>query len=263
MATLYDRIGLHYGDLRRPDPRVLECLLQGLGGAKSILNVGAGAGSYEPRDRAVVALEPSSLMISQRRATCRGVVRGVAEALPFASAGFDACLAVLTLHHWSDPWTGVAEMRRVARERVVIVTWDPAAPGFWLTDYFPRILDIDRAIFLSLTDLRARFGAQLEVRPVPVPADCTDGFLGAYWCRPRAYLDQRVRSAISSFSKLPDSEVRQGLAQLQRDLASGRWQSLYGAALGLTDPESPRSGSTLDLGYRLVVLDVRRGGGSG
>jgi SAM-dependent methyltransferase len=171
------------------------------------------------------------------------VVRGSGSALPFRDESFDASLAILTIHHWPDKAKGLQELRRSARRRVVILTWDPAAPGFWLTDYFPEILDIDRLIFPSLETLSRELG-RTAVFDVPIPHDCSDGFLGAYWRRPASYLDASVRSAISTFAKLRD--LTEGLSRLARDLRSGDWERRYGSIL---------RASTLDLGYRLVVTE--------
>lgn len=208
------------------------------------MNVGAGAGSYEPADRAVAAVEPSAEMVRQRAPDAAPVVRASAERLPFADGTFDAALAVLTIHHWPDWRAGLAEMRRVARGRVVILTWDPEHPGFWLVqDYFPEIMEVDQTIFPRLTQIEEVLGA-LEVRPVPVPADCADGFLGAYWRRPEAYLDAGPRGAISAFAKLQDP--RAGLDRLRADLADGTWARRNEGLLGLAE---------LDIGYQLVVAD--------
>jgi SAM-dependent methyltransferase len=215
-----------------------------LGEARSVLNVGAGAGSYEPADRAVVAVEPSAVMLGQRRAGAAPAVRARAEALPFVGRAFDAVLAVLTLHHWTDRAGGLAECARVARDRVVLLTWDAMAAEFWLVqEYFPEFSEVDRPRFPTMEDYGPMFGgrARVEVTTVPVPRDCIDGFLGAYWARPAAYLDPHVRAGISSFSR-PGSE--RGLQRLAADLASGRWEERYG---DLLDKEA------LDLGYRLVV----------
>ncbi|MGH7820562.1 MAG: class I SAM-dependent methyltransferase [Candidatus Binatia bacterium] len=238
---LYDRIGHGYRRRRRPDPRIGARILRALGSSSSVVNVGAGAGSYEPRDRRVVAVEPSMTMIRQRSPTSPPVVRGSAGSLPFRDETFAASLAILTIHHWPDHVRGLLELRRAAQRRVVILTWDPAAPGFWLTDYFPDILEVDRRIFPSLAELRHHLG-RATVSDVPIPHDCTDGFLGAYWRRPRAYLNADVRAAISTYSKLRD--VEGGLARLREDLVSGEWRRRYGGIL---------AHSTLDLGYRLVV----------
>lgn len=238
----YDIIGRAYARHRRPDPRIARAVAAALGGAESVVNVGAGAGSYEPADRVVVAVEPSSVMIAQRAAGAAPVVRGSAESLPFSDGAFDAALAILTVHHWADWRAGLAEMRRVARERVVILTWDPAHAGFWLVrDYFPEILEIDGRMFPPLAELEAALG-RVEVSAVPVPHDCADGFLGAYWRRPAAYLDEGVRAAISTFARVGDVSAR--VERLRADLESGRWAARNAELLGLEE---------LDLGYRLVV----------
>ena len=217
-----------------------------MGDAASVVNVGAGTGSYEPTDRRVVAVEPSLAMIRQRPAGSAPVVQASATHLPFRDAAFAAALAVLTVHHWPDRARGLAELARVAHDRLVIVTWDPASAGFWLVeDYFPALLEIDRRIFPSLEEFRRVLGP-LDVHPLPVPHDCTDGFLGAYWRRPHAYLDPGVRGAISTFSKIRDVDA--GLARLRRDLEDGTWERRHGH-LALR--------SELDLGYRLVI--ARRG----
>jgi len=241
LPELYDRIGVGYGAHRRPDPRIGAAILHALGRAASVVNVGAGAGSYEPADRAVVAVEPSAAMIRQRPRGSAPVVQASATALPFRDDAFDAALAVLTVHHWPDRARGLAELRRVARHRVVILTWDPESTGFWLVeDYFPA-LAMDREIFPPLEELRRLLGA-IDAHPLPIPHDCVDGFLGAYWRRPHAYLDPAVRGAISTFSKLGDVEA--GLARLRHDLEDGTWARRHGHL-------STRS--ALDLGYRLVV----------
>lgn len=241
-AQLYDAIGLGYRAYRRPDPRVAAAITEALGHAGPIVNVGAGAGSYEPTDRRVVALEPSAAMIAQRPPGSAPVVQASATHLPFPDAAFSAALAVLTVHHWPDRPRGLAELARVARDRVVLLTWDPATPGFWLVDeYFPEIWVTDRPIFPTLEDLRGALGP-IEARPLPIPHDCTDGFLGAYWRRPEAYLDPGVRGAISTFSKIRDVET--GVARLRRDLADGTWLRRHADLLDRTE---------LDLGYRLVI----------
>lgn len=247
----YDTIGRSYAHHRRPDPRIAARIAAALGDARSVLNVGAGAGSYEPADRDVVALEPSSVMIAQRPAGAAPAVRASAEAQPFARGAFDATLAVLTLHHWSDRARGLAECARVARRRVVLLTFDPAADSFWLVrDYFPEFAVADAGAFPSMSAYAAAFGgsARVEIAPVPVPRDCVDGFLGAYWARPEAYLDESVRAGISSFAR---SDTGPGLAKLREDLASGAWRARNAHLLTLDE---------LDLGYRLVVARLRPAG---
>ena len=238
---LYDTIGRGYRWRRRQDLRIAAHIFRALGPAASVVNVGAGAGSYEPRDRELVAVEPSLVMIRQRAPGAAPAVRASATDLPFRDETFDASLAVLTIHHWPDLGRGLGELRRAARRNVVILTCDPSVTGFWLTDYFPEILEIDRRILPSVSELRRHLG-RIEVFDVPIPHDCTDGFLGAYWRRPAAYLSADVRSAISTFSRLTNPE--RGLAALRRDLASGDWHRRYGHLL-----DRP----ALDLGYRLVV----------
>lgn len=242
MPQLYDRIGPGYGSYRRADPRIAASILHALGDADSVVNVGAGAGSYEPADRAVVAVEPSAAMIRQRRPGSAPVVQSSATHLPFRDGAFAASLAILTAHHWPDRARGLAELARVARGRVVVVTWDPAATGFWLVDdYFPEIGETDRRILPPMEELRDALG-EVEVRPLLVPHDCTDGFLGAYWRRPHAYLDPGVRGAISAFAMLRGLES--GLARLRSDLDDGTWERRHGHLLERTE---------LDPGYRLVV----------
>ncbi len=246
MRELYDEIGVGYRHARRPDPRIVAAILGALGPAETVVNVGAGAGSYEPCDRSVVAVDPSLTMLRQRRAGSAPAVQASATELPFRDDAFAAALAVLTVHHWPDRARGLDELARVARRRVVIVTWDPATSGFWLVeDYLPEIVEIDRRIFPSIEEFTRAFG-RVEVHTLPIPHDCVDGFLGAYWRRPHAYLDATVRSAISTFSKLHALEP--GLGRLRRDLADGTWERRYG---GLQDR------SEIDLGYRLVVCPHR------
>jgi len=240
-GALYDRIGAGYSEYRRPDERIAKRIDGALGQCRSVLNVGAGAGSYEPNMRFVVAVEPSAEMIGQRTRNAAPSIQATADRLPFPDRSFDAVLAILTIHHWKNRDRGLAEMRRVARDRVVIVTWDPEHPGFWLIqDYLPEILKIDRLSFPSLRDIAATIGPA-EVETLCVPPDCSDGFLGAYWRRPEAYLDARVRAAISIFAKVDSAGE---LARLRRDLQDGTWRRRYSALLPL--PE-------LDVGYRLVV----------
>ena len=244
-SPIYDRIGRGYATTRRPDPRIARRILDALGGARSVLNVGAGAGSYEPESASVVAVEPSGEMIAQRESAVP-VVRATADALPFAAHSFDAAMAVLTIHHWGDWRAGVAEMQRVTRSRIVILTWDPeAGSGFWLLDYFPGILELDRRRFPPLDELVSATGGRSY--ELPVPHDCSDGFLGAWWREPAAYLDARLRAAMSGFVMLPDDEEERGLARLEADVGSGAWERRHGAL---------REREAMDLGYRVVVADV-------
>ncbi len=245
MAQLYDRIGVGYRALRVPDPRIAAAIDAALGDAASVANVGAGAGSYEPRDRRVIAIEPALTMIRQRAPDAAPVVCASATALPLRAGCVDAALAVLTVHHWPDRARGLAELRRVARRRVVILTHEHL-DAFWLGDYFPGIRRIDREIFPTRADHERALGP-VRVSAVPIPHDCSDGFLGAYWRRPHAYLDPAVRRAISSFAKLDEAEVRDGLARLRADLDSGAWRLRNADLL---------ERETLDFGYRLVVAEL-------
>jgi SAM-dependent methyltransferase len=241
MTSRYDRIGVNYAELRKPDPRIAARIEAALGKARGVLNVGAGAGSYEPAGRDVTALEPSIEMIRQRRSPAAAVVQGRAEELPFEDDAFEASMAILTVHHWTDQAKGLGEMRRVTRGPVVILTYDPAFRGFWLADYLPELVTLDEAQMPDMAEY-GRWLGPVEIEPVPIPHDCTDGFLSAYWRRPAAYLDPKVRAAMSSFWALGD--VSQALARLEADLESGAWAERYGHLLAL---------DALDCGYRLVV----------
>ena len=241
MNTLYDSIGLNYANLRQPDPRIARRIEAALGDAQTVLNVGAGAGSYEPAGRKITAIEPSAEMIGQRVVSNATVVQGSAENLPFDDSSFDASMAVLTIHHWSDQERGVREMRRVTRGKIVFLTYDPSFRGFWLADYFPALVTLDEGQMPQMADYEKWLGS-VEVSAVPIPHNCKDGFLAGYWRRPAAYLDKRVRAAMSSFWKL--GGVAEGLEKLEADLKSGAWEQRYSSLLKLEE---------LDCGYRLVV----------
>jgi SAM-dependent methyltransferase len=244
-AMRYDSIGTTYTRTRRPDPRVAARINAALGDARSVVNVGAGTGNYEPTDRRVVAVEPSPTMIAQRAASAATVVRAVAESLPFADATFDTSLAVFTVHHWPDPERGLRELQRVAR-RQVFLSFDAALDHeFWLvTDYFPEILALDTAGDAHASTGIARVLDVRRVEPVPVPHDCIDGFAACYWNRPEAYVEPEVQAGISCLAMLdPDVRAR-GTEHLRRDLASGEWDARHGHLRALAE---------LDVGYRLIV----------
>ena len=241
MGRSYDEIGVNYSDLRKPDLRIAAMIDTALGPARSVLNVGAGAGSYEPADRQVTALEPSLEMIRQRPASAATVVQGHAEKLPFDNGSFDASMAILTVHHWSDKAKGLKEMRRVTRGQVVILTYDPAFRDYWLADYIPELVALDEGQMPPMGKYAEWLGPA-RIAPVPIPYDCTDGFLSAYWRRPAAYLDPRIRAAMSSFWAVGD--ISAALERLERDLDSGAWTQRYGKILDL---------DAGDYGYRLVV----------
>lgn len=245
-AQLYDTIGATYTVTRRTEPRIAERVWAALGDARTVLNVGAGPGSYEPSDRDVIAVEPSAVMRAQRPASAAPCVAATAESLPFQDQSFDAAMAFSTVHHWQDPIAGLREMRRVAR-RVVVFTFDASDAGwrrrFWLTrDYLPEAADllVGRP---SLTDLAGAIGARTE--PVLIPWDCADGFFEAHWRRPEAYLDDDVRRGVSVWARVgPDAECR-AVRELRADLASGRWAARNHDLENLTAAE---------LGLRLLVV---------
>jgi len=240
LSASYDTIGLNYAELRKPDPRIARFINEALGSARTVLNVGAGTGSYEPTDREVTAVEPSREMIRQRKPGAARAIEASAESLPFPDKSFDASMAILTIHHWREKEAGLREMRRVTRGPIVLFTFDPACRP-WLTDYLPELAVLDDQRIPTLQDLEQWLGP-ISVTPVPIPHDCTDGFLYAYWKRPAAYLDPRLRAGSSSFWLL--NGVEEGLEKLKRDLQSGAWERRYANLLQQDEYEA---------GYRLVV----------
>lgn len=244
----YDAIGRGYGDHRRPDPRLAAAIWSALEDARSVINVGAGTGSYEPPDRAVLAVEPSAVMIAQRPRGSARAVQAKAERLPVADDSFDAAMAVLTIQHWSDLERGLAELRRVARRRIVVVTMDvDVFAELWLVrDYVPELRATHAAAFPSPAWLADALPAA-SVSALPVPRDCTDRFLAALWASPEAYLDPSIRGATSAWDRLPNDIVDRALARLGDDLASGRWHARHG---GLHDL------SELDVGLRIVRAEL-------
>ena len=243
-ASVYDRIGRGYAVGRRTDARWMDALEDALGDARTVVNVGAGTGSYESPHRQVVAVEPSTSMIAQRPLDAAPVVRGVAESLPFAHAAFDAATAVLTVHHWRDLEAGLAEMRRGAG-RQGLLTFDPSAlDRFWLLrDYLPEIAAVEATRHPSTDRVAAALG-DVEVRPLPVPRDMTDGVLAAFWARPAAYLHPQVRARMSIFALTDPTLVEAAMARLRADLDDGTWARRNA---NLFDHD------TLDAGYQLIV----------
>ena len=246
MDALYDSIGRSYADTRRPDPRIAAVIERALDGSSAVVNVGAGAGAYEP-SQTRWAIEPSQTMIDQRLPGAAPAIRSTAEHIPLADGEADAALAVLTVHHWDDLAAGIAEMCRVAGGRVVILTWDPVAgASHWLTrDYVPELAAWDATRFIPVEDAAELMGGGAEITAVPVPHDCTDGFMGAYWRRPEAYLDPAVRAGISLFSHPDAPPYLDGLARLGADLGSGEWRRRNAELLDLDE---------LDIGYRLLSV---------
>ena len=242
----YDSIGRTYTATRATDPRIAATIERALGSARSVLNVGAGTGSYEPSTRQVVAVEPSEVMIGQRPRAAAPAVRARAEALPFADDEFDATMAVLSDHHWRDQRGGLAELRRVARERVVVFTWDrTTVEDLWLVDYLPGFRRLATG-GMDVGEVAERLGGA-SVEPVPIPHDCEDGFLHAFWRRPEAYLDPRVRDGISVFARLDPGAVDEAMERLRADLESGAWARRNAAILELEE---------LDVGYRLIRAEL-------
>ena len=241
---LYQDIGMSYSAARRADPRIQRLIDTALGDAQSVVNVGAGTGNYEPADRSGVAVEPSLAMISQRKPGAFPAIRAVAEALPFGNHAFDVGMAILTLHHWSDLANGLAELRRVASRQVILVFEPWISWQFWLVEYFPECMSLPSEIKApNIEGLRMHLEVQ-SVVTVPIPADCIDGFAGAYWCSPESYLDPQVRAAISSLAQLPSEVSERCVQRLRRDLESGEWDARYGYLRELKE---------LDLGYRLLI----------
>jgi len=246
LGVAYDVIGSGYSTHRRPDRRIAAGIREALGPSRTVLNIGAGAGSYEPADLEVIAVEPSREMIAQRSPAMGPCVQAPAEALPFPNDSFDAAMAIFTVHHWDRLALGLSEMNRVGVQRRLVLTWDQRVfeHEFWLVrDYLPVLSRRQRGSAVPVEHVAELIGAEVVV-PVPVPHDCTDGFFGAYWRRPSLYLDRRVRSAISAFALAEVEHYREGLARLDSDLRSGAWHRRYGDVL---DADSA------DLGYRLVV----------
>jgi SAM-dependent methyltransferase len=244
----YDAIGLGYAAHRRADPRIVAVVLAALDGARTVVNVGAGAGSYEPEDRLVVPVDPSAVMLAQRPPHRPAGVLGRAERLPLRDGSVDAAMTVLSLHHWDDQPAGLAEMVRVARRRVVVLTLDPLVSGrtWLLAEHLPEVAALDRRIMPAPARLAARPGGRVQV--VPVPADCTDLFLVAAWARPERLLDPAVRAATSGFARMPAEVAARAVRTLRADLASGEWDRRHGHLRALAQ---------LDVGLRLVSADLR------
>lgn len=225
----YGEIGGTYSRFRQPDPTIAAQIHRALGNAKTVLNVGAGAGSYEPTHCEVTAVEPSASMRAQRPPHLSEAIDAVAEALPFADDSFDASMASVTIHQWSDLERGLAEMRRVTRGPVVLLVCDPdLMMDYWLNDYIPEVRAIEAKRFPSMHRIRAALGGSVTVDPVPVPLGCRDGFNEAYYGRPEAFLDEEARLACSSWSLVPKAAIERFEAALSADLASGRWDEKYG-----------------------------------
>ncbi|MET7485943.1 methyltransferase domain-containing protein [Streptomyces sp. NPDC005538] len=246
--TAYNSIGATYSYVRRPDPRIAGAIRKALGDAGTVINVGAGAGSYEP-PQTVLAVEPSSVMIAQRPTGSAPAVEASAESIPLANDSADAVMALLTVHHWDDLEAGIGELLRIARQRVVIFTWDQTVfRRFWLLDeYLPQAAAFAENRAVAVERLTALLGGA-RVETVPIPHDCSDGFAAAYWRRPEAYLDPQVRAGISMLALTDEKLLRPGVARLSDDLSSGLWYERHADLLNC---------EALDVGYRLLVAELR------
>ena len=246
MNAIYDKIGINYSVSRCTDPQIAKQLYSELQGATRIINIGAGTGSYEPANVDLVAVEPSSKMISQRELGSHRVVKAFAEKLPFENNSFSHAMTILSMHHWESKELAFGEINRVTTEKFIAITWDPKSHPFWLTrDYFPEIHAMDVRIFPELEELADNFD-DVKISPVQIPSDCKDGFLAAFWKRPEAYLSNTVRQSISTFSKL--EHLSEGLEKLEEDLASGAW---------LTNNHATLDSPSLDVGYRIISAKVK------
>jgi SAM-dependent methyltransferase len=241
----YEAHGAGYATQRRTDQRIAALVHAALGPARTVLNVGAGAGSYEPEDRHVVAVEPSAAMRAQRPPGRAPAIVGVAEALPFDDGAFDAAMATVTVHQWSDPLRGVSELRRVSRGPVVILTFDgEALDRFWLAEYAPELIAAERGRYPPIASLLAALGEGAYVRSVPVPHDCVDGFTEAYFARPERLLEESVRRSQSAWGFVEPAAQARAVARLREDLESGAWDARHGAL---------RTQAEFDGSLRLVV----------
>ena len=243
----YDSIGHGYARFRREDPRIRARIVAGLGSARTVVNVGAGAGSYEPADRYVVAIEPSEVMAAQRPPALAPTIRACAAELPLRDRAVDAAMAVLSLHHWDEARErGVRELRRVARGPVVILTYDAQVSGaMWLmAEYLPEVAALDREIFPAPRLIAEWLGGAVTIESVPIPRDTPDWMLGSFWAHPERVLDDSARRATSGFARMPAPVVERVRMQVASDLADGSWDRRHGALRRLQE---------YDAGLRLLV----------
>jgi len=241
----YERDGSGYALQRRPDPRIAALVVDALGSARTIVNVGAGAGSYEPSDRHVIAVEPSAKMRGQRARHLAPAIDAVAEHLPLDDNAVDAAMATITIHQWSDVHQGLREMRRVSRGPVVILTFDGnALDRFWLADYAPELIAAERGRYPAIDNICQTLGGRTAVSVVPVPIDCVDGFTEAYYARPEMFLDAAVRKAQSAWTFVSPAAIEGTVTRLRQDVESGAWDARYG---GL------RAQPTFEGSLRLIV----------
>ncbi len=249
MPALYETIGQTYTSTRQADPRIANQVLRALNSARSVLNVGAGAGNYEPVDVRIVAVDPSVTMLRQRTAGHGPVVLGVASHLPFQDGTFDVAMGTFTLHHWPELGAGLREVRRVSRQQVFLMYEPSFASRMWIVEYFPEIMDLPQERRAPSVDDLGQYLNITDVQVVPVPHDCSDGFGGAYWARPEVYLQPDVQAGMSMLAAL-DPDIRDvGTARLRASLESGDWDRRYGHL---------RFQNEADLGYRLVIAGSQK-----
>jgi SAM-dependent methyltransferase len=229
-AFNYDTHGQKYSGQRKTDPRIAAYIHNELGDSKTVLNIGAGAGSYEPEDKYVIAVEPSIAMRTQRIANGKiPAINAKADSLPFDNKSFDASMAMVTVHHWPDLEKGIDEIRRVTRNKIVVMSFDPdALDDFWNVNYFPELIEIERKRYPSIDRLQKALGGNSEIIKIPIPLDCVDGFQEAYYGRPEAFLEKEVRMAQSAWGFLPPELEEKYLHNLRNDLQSGAWDKKFG-----------------------------------
>jgi SAM-dependent methyltransferase len=246
-AARYDTIGIGYAQTRREDPRLRDRVHAALGNTRTVVNIGAGTGSYEPLDRYVIAIEPSDVMAAQRPADLAPALRGTANNLPFRDASVDAAMAILTMHHWDEGRErGVREMRRVAKGPVVILTYDALVSGqMWLfADYLREVAEMDCRIFPAPEEISGWLGGRVVIEPVPLPRDAKDWMLGSFWAHPERVLDPAARAATSGFARQPPVVCERVVRDVARDLADGTWDKRHGYL---------RAKQEHDVGLRLIV----------
>jgi SAM-dependent methyltransferase len=226
----YDRKNNNYSAIRKADPRIGVYVRKSLNGCDTVVNVGAGAGSYEPEDKFVIAVEPSSVMRAKRLSLGRNpAVNAKADDLPFDDKSFDAVMAVLTIHHWPDLKSGLLEIKRVSKKKISILTYDPEMLDiFWNVKYFPQLIEIERNRYPRLDQIAEYLGEELRITNIKIPLDCTDGFQEAFYGRPEAFLQEEVRQAQSAWGFLDKKIEIEYVKRLSDDLASGEWDRLYG-----------------------------------
>ena len=246
MRVDYEQHGRAYTRHRRADPRIAARIHAALGDARTVLNVGAGSGSYEPDDRWVLAVEPSATMRAQRPPGAAPAIDARAEALPLDDGAVDAAMACVTVHHWEPPEAGLRELRRVARGPVVVFTFELESLPAWQKDLLREGLEIEMPRFPSMERIAAALGGRTRVERIPTPADCQDGFFEAFWNRPEALLDDGVRASQSMWALLPPGVEERIVARLREALESGAWDAEHGHL---------RSRSELDGALRLVVSE--------